>query len=45
MSVAATEHKLMGIEFEVERNEQPRYEKLRLSADLHHEMARIIHYT
>ncbi|KAJ5799778.1 uncharacterized protein N7518_001846 [Penicillium psychrosexuale] len=45
LSVAATEHKLVEIEFEVERNEQPSYEKLRLSADLPHELARTIHYT
>ena len=35
----------MEIEFEVEGNEQPRYEKLRLSADLPYELARTIHYT
>lgn len=31
LSVAATEHELMEIEFEIEWNEQPRYEKIRLS--------------
>ena len=31
LSVAATEHELVEIEFEIEWNEQPRYEKLRLS--------------
>lgn len=31
LSVAATEHDLMEIEFEIEWNEQPRYKKLRLS--------------
>jgi hypothetical protein len=39
LSVVATEHKLMEIEFEVERNEQPRYEKLRLSATLPNDLA------
>ena len=31
LSVAATEHELMEMEFEIEWHEQPRYEKLRLS--------------
>ena len=34
LSVAATAHELMEIEFEIEWNEQPQYEKLRLSIAL-----------
>lgn len=44
LSVVATEHKLMEIEFEVERNEQPRYEKLRLSASLPHDLSGTVDY-
>ncbi|KAJ5412979.1 hypothetical protein N7465_005284 [Penicillium sp. CMV-2018d] len=44
LSVVATDHKLMEIEFEVERNEQRRYEKLRLSAALPNDLAHTIGY-
>ncbi|KAF4765795.1 hypothetical protein HAV15_003177 [Penicillium sp. str.  len=44
LSIVATDHKLMGIEFEIERNEQPRYEKLRLSATLPNDLAHTVGY-
>lgn len=40
----ATDHKLMEIEFEVERNEQPRCQKLKLFANLPHDLAATVDY-
>ncbi|KGO74307.1 hypothetical protein PITC_019770 [Penicillium italicum] len=44
LSVVATDHKLMEIEFEVEKNGQPQSEKLRLSASLPHDPAAAVYY-
>ncbi|KGO47924.1 hypothetical protein PEXP_037990 [Penicillium expansum] len=44
LSAVATDHKLMEIEFEVERNEQPRCQKLKLFANLPHDLAATVDY-